>query len=318
VSVRPGLQTASAVAVATLLALAAGCGGSKSGAPAKEHEGASVAPFTYDAQEPLRFQDHGRVNSKTYPIAVRDVSYVAKGRRVEGFIARPLSGRKLAAVIYLHGAGGARNELLLPAVWLAARRAVSLTITAPSSNILPPSGETQRQALARDERMAVADVVAVRRAVDVLRTMPQVDPARIGVVGWSLGAHTAAVVAGVEPRIRAFVLMSGGAVPVSAYLAQTPASLVPAARRTLTAIDPLRWIAHARPGRLLLEDGFGDTVVPRAALQALAKAAPKGTEVRWYRAGHALNTAAYRYQVAWLVRKLGIKGPPVPGAKTGP
>jgi hypothetical protein len=126
------------------------------------------------------------------------------------------------------------------------------------------------------------------------------------------------VLAGVEPRIRAFALMSGGATPVSAYVRQAPAALRPQVRRVLTEIDPLRWIAHGRPGRMLLQDGRLDRVVPRSALLALAHAAPRATTLRWYAAPHELNLAAYRDQLDWVSRKLRIRGPAIPGARTGP
>ena len=238
---------------------------------------------------------------------------------MDGYLAVPPGRGHLAAVVYLHGSGGGRGELLVPAVWLGGRRAVGLTITAPSSAAGPePSGLTPSQSLARERRLAVADVIAVRRAVDLLRSLPQVDPRRIGFVGWSLGARIGAILAGVEPRIRAFVLMSGGATPVSTYVARAPAALRPEVRRALTAIDPLRWFARARPGTILLEDGRKDAVVPRSALLALARAAPRGTALRWYPAPHDLSAAAYRDQLDWLARKLAIHGPAVPGTKTGP
>ncbi len=89
-------------------------------------------------------------------------------------------------------------------------------------------------------------------------------------------------------------------------------------RTTLRAIDPLRWIARARPGTILLQDGRADQVVPRAALLALAHAAPRGTQFRWYPAPHELSVAAYRDQLTWLSGKLGIAGRAVAGARTGP
>jgi hypothetical protein len=87
-------------------------------------------------------------------------------------------------------------------------------------------------------------------------------------------------------------------------------------RRVLGSVDPIRYIAFARPGSLLLEDGRKDTIVPRAALLNIARAAPKGTPLRWYDAPHGLNRAAYRDAFAWLARKLPIEGPPVRGAAT--
>jgi dienelactone hydrolase len=305
-----------AAAVALGALAAAGCG-----AGADSPSGGAVppaSPFRYAASAPLDYRNAGRVNA-AYPIEVDDVSYAVPGGRVEGYLARPPGKRRVPAVIYLHGAGEGRERFLLPAVWAAGRRAVGMTITLPSSRAgAPPAGLTPVQRLARDRRTFVADVVAVRRAVDVLRKLPQVDPKRIGLVGWSLGARVAAVTAGAEPRVRATVLMSGGSLPVSAYVARAPVALRAQVRRSLTQIDPLRWVARAQPGSVMVQDGRRDEIVPRAALVALAKAAPRGTVIRWYPAGHELNAQVYREQLAFLARKLPIAGPAVRGARTGP
>jgi dienelactone hydrolase len=305
---------AAAVALAALAA--AGCGAASE--PTGGGAAQPASPFRYDASAPLDYRNAGRVNS-AYPIAVDDVSYAVPGGRVEGYLALPPGKKRVPAVIYLHGSGENRERFLLPAVWAAGRRAVGMTLTLPSSKAgAAPSGLTPAESLARDRRIFAADVVAVRRAVDLLSHLPQVDPKRIGLVGWSLGARVAAVTAGAERRVRATVLMSGGSLPVSAYVAQAPASLRAQVRRSLSQIDPLRWVARARPGSVLLQDGRRDEIVPRAALVALTKAAPPGSVVRWYPAGHELDAQVYRDQLAFLARKLPIRGPGVSGARTGP
>jgi predicted esterase len=60
----------------------------------------------------------------------------------------------------------------------------------------------------------------------------------------------------------------------------------------------------ARTGTLLLADGRKDTIVPRAALENMIHAAPKGTLVRWYPTGHELDASAYHAAFAWLAQKL--------------
>jgi dienelactone hydrolase len=295
--------------------VAAGCSGGddESSRPVEK----PASPFAYDASEPLAVRDAGRVNSN-YPIAVRDVSYVSDGRRIEGFLAVPPGGRRRPAAVYVHGSGGDRRQLLVHAVWLAGRGAVTLAITAPSATAEAEPGLAPAAALRRQRDLAVADVVAVRRAFDLLQSRRDVDGSRLGFVGWSAGARTGALLAGVERRPKAFVLMSGGATPVSEYAATAPLALRADVRRVLGEVDPLRTIRQAQPGTLLLQDGRFDQVVPHAALDALAAAAPKGTDVRWYRAGHDLDEAAFKAQLAWLARRLGIVGPPVSGAVTGP
>ena len=306
---------AAAVALAALAAAGCGSGAGTTGGAARPR---SASPFRYDASAPLAYRNAGRVNS-AYPIAVDDVSYAAPGGRVEGYLALPPGKGRVPAVIYLHGSGESRERFLLPAVWTAGRRAVGMTLTLPSSSAgPPPSGLTPAQSLERDRRIFAADVIAVRRAVDVLVGLPQVDPKRIGLVGWSLGARVAAVTAGAEPRIRATVLMSGGSPPVSAYVSQAPAALRSQVRSSLTQIDPLRWVARARPGSVMLQDGRRDEIVPRAALLALARAAPRGSVLRWYPAGHELDAQAYFDQLAFLQRKLPIRRPERAGGANRP
>jgi uncharacterized protein len=301
-----------AVALAALAAVLGGCGGDKK----RDVPARPASPYHYDASAPLSVQDRGRANG-TYPIAVRDVSYAVPRGRVDAYLAVPKAKGKIPAVIYLHGAGEGRERFVLPATWAAGRRAVGMTLTLPSSAVAEASGLSPREALARQRRIFVDDVVAVRRAIDLLAARPEVDPSRIGLVGWSLGARVAAVTAGADPRLKAVVLMSGGASPVSTYVAQAPAQLRPQVKLVLTAIDPLRWIARTK-APVLLEDGRQDEVVPRAALVALANAAPRGAVVKWYPTGHELNAQAYVDQLAFLSKKLPIDGPKIPGTQTGP
>ena len=84
----------------------------------------------------------------------------------------------------------------------------------------------------------------------------------------------------------------------------------------LGSIDPLRYIARARPGTVLLEDGRKDQIVPQSALKNIVRAAPGATIVHWYAAPHQLNNKAYHDAFDWLAEKLDVNGPNVPGAET--
>jgi dienelactone hydrolase len=284
-----------------VLLLAFGAGGCGTSTPprAAVHE----AVFSYDPFTPLRYVDRGRVNTRDSALAVHDVSYTSGGRRVDGYLVVPPGRGRFPAVVFVHGSGGDRTELLPQAGLLAARGVVTLTITAPSATA-QSSATTPGQVLGEMRAISIADVVAVRRAVDVLHSLPYVEPNRIGYLGWSAGARTGALVAAAEPRLRALVLLSAGAAPISAYAAAAPPALRPRVRRVLGSVDPLRYVGHARPGSLLLEDGRRDAIVPRAALLNVVHAAARGTTVRWYDAPHELDRAAYRDAFAWLARKL--------------
>jgi len=298
--------------LAVLVGVTAGCGGSGA------HVATASGPFGYDASQPLGFADRGRVNNG-YPIAVEDVSYTSGKDRIAAYLVRPPRKHgRLPAVVYLHGAQGDRQELLVPATWIAARGAIALTMTAPSTAAREPRGLKGVSFLRWQTDIQKRDVVAVRRAIDLLAARKDVDPKRIGFVGWSAGSHTGGILAGVEPRLRAIVLMSCGVAPVSEYTSVAPAALRVPIRRYLGSIDPLRYVRRARAGSVFVEDGRTDTVVPHAALLTFINATPRGTKIRWYDAGHALNDPAYRDQLDWLTSRLGVDGPKVAGAATGP
>ena len=216
----------------------------------------------------------------------------------------------------MHGSGGDRTELIGQAAWLAARNVVTLTLTEPSTANAPLPAESLQRQLKQLRDVQVADVVAVRRAVDLLRTLPEVDPDRIGYLGWSAGAKTGALVAASEPHIEALALLSAGAAPLSAFVQQAPPKLRPQVKQILGSIDPLHYIARARPGTVLLQDGRLDEIVPQSALKNMVRAAPADTTVHWYRAQHELNKAAYGDAFDWLAGKLDVKGPKVAGAAT--
>jgi dienelactone hydrolase len=295
-----GVHRPRLVAIFVLSFVLAGCGTST---PSSRPPASREAIFSYDPFTPLRYVDRGRVNTRDSALAVHDVSFTSGGRRVDGYLVVPPIHGRLPAVVLVHGSGGDRTELLPQAGMLAARGIVTLTITAPSATARS-SATTPGQVLGEMRAVSIADVVAVRRAVDVLHSLPYVDQKRIGYLGWSAGARTGALVAAAEPRLRALVLLSAGASPISAYAAAAPPKLRPLVRRELGSVDPLRYVAHARPGSLLLEDGQRDTVVPHGALLNVVHAAPRGTIVRWYDAPHELDRAAYRDAFAWLTRKL--------------
>ncbi len=292
-----------------VLALA-GCGGSK--APTTTTTATTTAApgtdgprlgFGYDHSAALGFTDHGVVQRKG-SVNVLDVEFRSGGKRIQGYLVEPAGTRRRPGVVLVHGSGGDRTELLGAAVGLAERGLVALTITTPSTADPLPQPSTIGELLSGSKLTVVRDVVAIRRAGDVLASLPIVDPQRLGYLGWSAGAKTGTFVAASDKRFRALALLSAGADTLNAFVASAPAADRTRVRAALGSVDPIRYVALARPGSLLLEDGTQDEIVPHAALENIVRAAPHGTLVRWYPTGHALNDKAYRDAFAWLARKL--------------
>jgi dienelactone hydrolase len=239
--------------------------------------------------------DKGVVN-RHYPIRIHDVSFAsARSGRVHAYLIVPPGKGPFPAAIWAHGSGGTRNDLLLSATWFAARGSVGLVPDDPFErdpqlNFAP--ADRQRAAI-------VQQVIDLRRGVDLLQSLPYVDRKRIAFTGLSFGAIQGALLAGAEPRIKAFDLQSGRG-----------RSLGP-------GLDPRSWIRRSH-ATFFVQDGLHDQVVPRAQLEALARAAPEPKTVRWYDAPHGLNDAAVHDQLRWLARELGLDGPVVRGAVAGP
>jgi dienelactone hydrolase len=254
-----------------------------------------------------------------YPIKIRDVSFAGPdGERVAAYLIVPPGKGPFPAVIYLHGAGQDREAMALPATWLAGRGAVALSVSSPFTR---PEGQQTASGIEgiKGERdLTIQGVKELRRAVDLLQSLPEVDDDRIGFLGFSAGARTGALLAGVEHRLKAIVLMSGGETTVDQVMEAIDERDRAKVRPLFEDTDGLAYIARSSPTKLYLQAGRQDEIVPQDALERLYDAAGKPKEIHWYQGGHDLPFQAYRDHLAWLGKVLRIAGPPVPGALTGP
>jgi dienelactone hydrolase len=223
--------------------------------------GARSGPFA-DARGPLHYVDE--VVASDAQLRVHDIAFIgASGRTVYGYLATPRSAGRHPAVLFLHGAGGTAADFLQWAEALASEGVVGMTIQQPN-----------------DAPDYAPLVVNARRALDALQRLPDVDGRRLGVLGLSLGAQTAAILAGVDHRIAAASLAS--------------------CRGTPTVLAE---VGHAH-ARFLVEAGRHDQVVPRSQLRALIRAVPQPKLVRWFDASHLLTYRAFSGQLVWLRAQL--------------
>lgn len=282
-----------------LVALVAACGGGeKSDVPSQ---------FSYDDSKPLDVQDKP-TSFGTNDVRVDDISFTGPGNtRLNAYLLMPSGSKgRHPAVIYAHGAGGNRQELLDEAMKMADEGAVTLTldmIYSPSRARPLPEGMAGARANSKLEQEAVKEV---RRAVDLLQSRDDVDGDQIGYVGWSAGARMGALVSGVEHRVKAFDLLAGGAAPVSAYVSNAPVDLQDELTTLLEKTDPIHFVGLAEPSELLFQDGRQDEIVPEAALKALAGAGSEPKEVRWYDSGHVPSDKMWTDSRSWLSEHLGL------------
>jgi hypothetical protein len=104
--------------------------------------------------------------------------------------------------------------------------------------------------------------LALTPAVDVLRTRPNVDAARIAYLGISYGGVMGALFVGIERRLKAAVLVVGDGGLVTHQTGPEDfnfmAKLACATRlnwfRGMVPIEPIRFIPHASPTALLARE----------------------------------------------------------------
>jgi cephalosporin-C deacetylase-like acetyl esterase len=126
-------------------------------------------------------------------------------------------------------------------------------------------------------------VFDLRRAADFLATRTEIDTARLGYFGISLGGFIGVVFTGVEPRIKVPVIaLAGGG--ISLLLA--PETIGPDNKETRRAIEPLNFIEAISPRPLLMLNASRDDVVPPPASKALYAKAREPKQIIWYDTKH--------------------------------
>ncbi len=267
--------------------------------------------FDYDANSSVYITEKSIQQEAGYTI--HDISYPSpKGGDVPAYLVVPDSAGPFAGIILMHGSSGSRQTLLPLARDLAHTGAVVLTISAPSARI-PGRDWITFTPLDREEQIQL--MVDLRRGVDLLNQHEKVDPAQLGYVGYSYGAAMGGLLAGIEPRIKAYGLMvgDGGLVnhftddgqPVGGF-----ETIGPEARErwleAMEPIEPIHYVSHASPSALFFQNARYDSSVSEEDALEYQAAGSEPKKVQWYDFGHGLPSQAYVDMVAWLAVQIGI------------
>jgi carboxymethylenebutenolidase len=145
------------------------------------------------------------------PITQSQLTFESGGRQIPVDCFLPVdvlpagATQRFPAVIGLHGSGGNSEGMAEPASLLAVQ---GFAVYVP--HYFERTGTTSAVDKAVIVRHFFAWAKTVWDAVSWVQQQPQVDPERIGLLGFSLGAYLALSVASVDPRIRAVVEYFGG------------------------------------------------------------------------------------------------------------
>ena len=266
--------------------------------------------FAYDVNAPLDLQK--AVESTNNGVEVSGISFNSPdGGRVTGLLFDPVTRSSLRpGFVLMHGMPGNARVMAALGQLLADFGAVVIAIDAPFAR---RSGPPVRFS-AEDRAEQIQLIKDLQRAVDVLRAQANVDDERLAYLGISYGGAMGALFVGIERRIKAAVLVVGDGGLVSHFTgpedSNFTASLSCATRigwlGAMTPIEPIRFIPHASPTALLLQNGQLDNLVPAADAEELHAAAPNPKTIRWYAAGHGLNQQALFDRHDWLHEQVGL------------
>jgi carboxymethylenebutenolidase len=206
------------------------------------------------------------------------VQYKSGDDTVSAYLALPASGGRHPAIIVIHEFWGLNDWIKGNSQKFAGQGYVALAVDLyrGASATTPSDAQALMRALPKDR--AVGDLEA---AFTYLASRPDVDPARIGAIGWCMGGGYSFQVAIHEPTLAACVVNYGAPPTDSADIAAIHAPIL---------------------GNFGAED-MGITPSAVAAFQQAAQAAHKSVDMKEYDgAGHAFenpnNAAGYRPEAA--------------------
>lgn len=227
-------------------------------------------------------------------------SYLSRpGQRVPALLFTPLrasAAHPAPCLVLLHGLGGSKEMMAGMALFAAKAGYASLVIDEYGQGERTPA-KPSAQSPAEELAMTVhQSAVDVRRGLDYLATRRDIDLKRTGLVGISLGAIIGTVASGVEPRIKATVLISGGG-DWGLILRTLSANRTEVGGRSTAAFknldwalvsvllapeDPLTFAPHIAPRAVLMIGGRQDNTIVPQSQQELYDVARAPKEIQWF------------------------------------
>src|SRR5579859_1114969 len=279
--------------------------------------------FDYDSHSGLDMRETDV--QKRDKVRLIELNYSgASGDRVPAYLLIPPGNGPFPAIIWAHwlmkGSPLAnKDEFLEEALVLARSGVVSLLIDAPQArnDWVEVKGSTLEQVKQQSEA-AAHQVIDLRRGVDLLWGRADVDRHRIAFVGHSWDAHVGAILAGVETRIVAYVLMASGySDEEEAFASNDPERMARIKEvgegnvreyfQEYAWDDPVYFLGHTDRESIFLQFATGDAISKEMGQKYLDRFSAKDKKMEFYDAGHALNAAARLDRDRWLQKHLGMK-----------
>lgn len=257
--------------------------------------------FEYDHDSPVgleveteEVQDGITVQTVKYYGAENAIYH--KVLRVSAYLVLPEGTGPFPALLYLHAGGMSKDQYLDEGILLAQHGVVCLLIDGPLSSVRGSRLDPFDIPRVRDAY--IRTVIDLRRGIDLLESLPQVDPSRMGYVGHSYGATWGGVLAGVETRLKVYVLMAG-----YAQVSENDTPQVP-------ELDAIRYLPYAAQATYLFLFAENDVFINQAEAQLYFDTADGNKALFWYDTDHfGLQFVSQEDRLKWLAKQLQFTYP---------
>jgi len=289
-----------------------------SAAPAERVSSKLVHLFDYDSHQPL--DTHDKIVKDFDCGVIHEITYVSpSGGLVSAYQIIPKGKGAFAALVFGHWGNGTRGEFIPEAKAYACSGVVSLLPDYPWDRPRPWYSAIDDFAHPDlDRKTRINTVIEMRRAIDLLLSRTDVDANRLGYVGHSFGAQWGAILAAVEPRIKAAALVAGVAEEADVLLrsdnpriadlrAGLPKGQLETYLKTLEEFNAINYVRYARIPLLLQFANF-EQYFGRASMERYAAATTEPKTVLFYDSAHELNDPqAFKDRFDWLAKSLAFR-----------
>jgi cephalosporin-C deacetylase-like acetyl esterase len=282
--------------------------------------------FGYDPHAPLNCEVLSLTAKDGY--SIRDVAYTSPlGGKVPAYLVMPeVAKAPFPAIIFAHSGQGNRASFLPEAESYAAMGVASLLVDAPfvrekaSGDSNQASNGMHMLEKVTDTATHIQLVVDVRRGIDLLAQFPEVDHHRLLYVGHSYGATWGGVLAGIETRIKGYVLMAGhsrgsawhesSTHPLAAFIRQhLPQERLHSFLSALEPMDAVYYVKNAAPSSLYFQFVHDDEYVSREQAACFYDAASFPKKISWYHNDHHFSKPddSCRDRTEWILEQFSLR-----------